>query len=196
MAANVNVILSRDVPNLGRVGDLVSVRPGYARNYLLPQRLAMPVSKKNLAHFEHQKKVIAHRLSELRSASEGKAKDLSDVQIDITAKVGEQDKLFGSIGSRDIAAALAERGFVVDHRDIKMEGPLKTVGLHELEVRLEADVVGSFKVVIVPEAVEEELSYDDDDYDDDDYEGEEAEGAEESTEASETSEDAEAAADA
>lgn len=152
MGANVQLILARDVPNLGRVGDLVSVKAGYARNYLLPNGLGLPASTKRVALFEHQKKIVAHKRRQLKDASEKRAQEIAQVQVTLTAKVGEQGKLFGSITGRDIAKALAGEGYRVDHRDIKLpDGPLKTVGLHKLDLRLEADVTTQLKVVIAPE---------------------------------------------
>ena len=156
MAGNVHVILARDVPNLGRVGDLAQVRPGYARNYLIPQGLAMPASPGRVAEFEHKKRVIEHKRRVLRAASEKRAEELAKVSVNLRAKVGEQDKMFGSITARDISAALKEEGHDIHHRDIKIDGPLKTVGLHVIDVRLEADVTAQIKVVIIPEVVKEE----------------------------------------
>lgn len=156
MAASVQLILARDVPNLGRIGDLVSVKAGYARNYLVPQGLAYPASPKRVSQFEHQKRVIDHRRRQLRTESEKRAQDIAALQITITAKVGEQGKLFGSITSRDIAKALAAEGHVVDHRDINTEGTLKSVGLHKLDLRLEADVTTQIKVMVAPEEVKAE----------------------------------------
>lgn len=153
MAASVQLILARDVPNLGRIGDLVAVKAGYARNYLVPQGLAYPASPKRVSQFEHQKRVIDHRRRQLRSESEKRAQEIAALQVTLTAKVGEQGKLFGSITSRDIAKALAAEGHVVDHRDINLEGPLKSVGLHKLDLRLEADVTTQIKVVVAPEEV-------------------------------------------
>ena len=155
MAANVQLILARDVPSLGRVGDLVTVRPGYARNYLVPQGLGLPASTKRVAQFEHQRKVVEHRRRILRAASEERAKEIAQLTINLTAKVGEQGKLFGSITSRDIAKALKDEGHVIDHRDLKLDGPLKEVGLHTLDLRLEADVTTQLKVVVVAEKVVE-----------------------------------------
>lgn len=152
MAASVQLILARDVPNLGRVGELVSVKAGYARNFLVPKGLAMPASPDKVALFEHQKKVVAHRRRQLKDASEGRAQEMAKLQVTLTAKVGEQDKLFGSITSREIAKALAAEGHVVDHRDIKMpDGPLKSTGLHTLDLRLEADVTAQIKIVVAAE---------------------------------------------
>ena len=156
MATSVQVILSRDVPNLGRVGDLCSVKAGYARNYLIPQGKALPASPKRVAEFEHKKRVIEHRRRILKQESEKRAQEIAKIQVTLLAKVGEQGKLFGSIGARDIAKALADEGEVIDHRDIKLENPLKTIGSPTIDLRLEADVTTQFKVVIAPEVVEEE----------------------------------------
>jgi len=151
MAANVHVILARDVPNLGHVGDLVGVRPGYARNFLVPQGLALPASPKRVAQFEHQKKIVAHKRRLLRADSEKRATEIAKVQVTITAKVGEQNKLFGSITARDISKALLAVGHNIHHRDIKLPEPIKAIGLHTVDVRLEADVSSQVKVVVAPE---------------------------------------------
>ena len=155
MAGTVNVILARDVDNLGRIGDLAAVKPGYARNYLIPQGLALPASKARVADFEHKKRVVEHQRSKLREASQKVAGELAQTEVTISARVGEQGKLFGSIGARDIAAAFAEQGHKINHRDIKMSGPVKTVGLHVFDLRLEADVTTQIKVVVAGEKVEE-----------------------------------------
>jgi large subunit ribosomal protein L9 len=154
MAQNVPVILARDVANLGRVGELVNVRPGYARNYLVPSGLALPASPKRVAFFEHQKKIIEHKRRLLRSESEKKAKDIAQVQVTISAKIGEQNKLFGSITSRDISRALKAIGTDIHHRDIKLAEPIKTLGVHTVDVRLEADVAAQIKVIVAAEVVE------------------------------------------
>ena len=156
MAQNVSVILARDVANLGRLGELVSVRPGYARNFLIPQALAMPASAKRVAQFDHQKKVIEHKRRILRAESEKKAKEMSGVVVTLTAKVGEQNKLFGSITGRDISKALAAIGHSIHHKDIKLEEPIRSVGTFTLDVRLEADVNSQIKVVIAPDLSEQE----------------------------------------
>jgi large subunit ribosomal protein L9 len=151
MAQNVQVILARDVANLGRLGELVSVRPGYARNYLVPQKLALPASPKRVAQFEHQKKLVEHKRRVLRAESEKKAKEMGDVVVTLTARVGEQGKLFGAVTGRDISRALAAIGYAIHHRDIKLEEPIRMTGSYTLEVRLEADVQTKIKVVVVPE---------------------------------------------
>jgi large subunit ribosomal protein L9 len=154
MAQNVPVILARDVANLGKVGELVNVRPGYARNFLVPQGLALPASPKRVAYFEHQKKVIEHKRRVLRAESEKKAKEMSSVQVTLSLKVGEQGKTFGSITSRDISKALMAIGHNIHHRDIKLAEPIKTIGVHTVDVRLEADVAAQVKVIVAEEKIE------------------------------------------
>jgi large subunit ribosomal protein L9 len=156
MASQTQLILARDVPNLGRVGDLVTVRAGYARNFLFPKGLALPASPKRVSQFEHQKKLVDHKRRLLKAESEKKAQEISKIQVTLTAKVGDQGKLFGSITSRDIARALAAEGLVLDHRDVKLDGPIRTIGLHKIDLRLEADVTAQVKVVVAPEVVAEE----------------------------------------
>lgn len=156
MATHVNVILSRDVANLGHIGEVVKVRPGYARNFLFPQKLALPVSAERIKQFEHQKRLIEHQIQKLRVQSQELGQKLAVTQVTVTAKTGEGGKLFGSVGTRDIEAALKAQGYTIPHRDIKLENPLKTVGLHSVPVRLEADVKAVVNVVVVPEVVIEE----------------------------------------
>jgi large subunit ribosomal protein L9 len=151
MAQNVQVILARDVPNLGRLGELVAVRPGYARNYLIPNQLAQPASPKRVAFFEHQKKVIEHKRRVLRAESEKKAKEVAGVTVTLTAKVGDQNKLFGSITGRDISRALQAIGHSIHHKDIKLADPIRAIGSYAVDVRLEADVTSQVKVIVVPE---------------------------------------------
>jgi large subunit ribosomal protein L9 len=152
MASNVQLILARDVANLGRVGDLVQVRAGYARNFLFPKGLGLPASPKQVTHFEHQRKVIEHRRRVLKAASEKNAQQVAKLQITLTAKVGEQGKLFGAITSRDIAKALAAEGHIIDHRDVKLDAPIRTIGLHKVDLRLEADVTTQVKIVVAADA--------------------------------------------
>ncbi len=155
MATAINIILARDVPNLGKVGELCKVKPGYARNFLFPKQFALPLSPGRLKEFEHQKKLIAHKLLKLRTESERLKSKLDQMTLNITAKAGKQGKIFGSVGTRNIEEALKLEGFVIDHRDIKLESPLKTLGLHIVGVRLEADVKAEIKVIVVAEKVEE-----------------------------------------
>jgi len=151
MATKMQAILARDVSNLGHVGDVVRVAPGYLRNFLLPNRLALPVSKSRLEQFDHQKQLVRHQLAKLKATSE-LVRDRIEVQkFTIEVKAGEQGKLFGSVGARDIETCLKNNGFIVHHRDIKLEeGPLKTIGMHEVPVRIEGGVLAKIKVILAP----------------------------------------------
>lgn len=154
MAAKVQAILARDVSNLGHVGDVVKVAPGYLRNFLLPKRLALLVSKSRITQFEHQKRLVQHQLIKLKATSEQVRDRIEVAKFTLEVKAGEQGKIFGSIGVRDIEACLKNHGFNVHHRDIKLESPLKSIGLHEVGVRLEGGVMAKIKVILAP-ALEE-----------------------------------------
>lgn len=191
------VILKRDVLNLGRIGDVVKVKPGYARNFLYPKLMALPVSPERVAHFVHQKRIVEAQLKTLKVASEKIRDAIADVQITLKGKAGESGKLFGSIGTRDITTGLAEAGFVVDHRDVKLEHPIKDVGLHTIEVRLEADVKAKVNVVVVPEVDLEEVkaAEEGEDVEESDEQAEEsAESADDAAEATSEEESVEEAA--
>lgn len=151
MASKMQAILARDVSNLGRVGDVVRVAPGYLRNYLMPKRLALPISKSRLAEFEHQKELVRHQLAKLKATSEQVRDRIEVAKFTIEVKAGDQGKLFGSVGARDIETVLKDHGFTVGSRDIKLDdGPLKTIGLHEVPVRLEGGVLAKIKVILAP----------------------------------------------
>jgi large subunit ribosomal protein L9 len=159
MAKDVKVILQEDVDNLGQVGEIVSVRPGYARNFLLPRKKALVASMASIRHLEHQKRLTEKRKTQLQAESMELAKKMADIQVTISAKVGEQDKLFGSITSRDVALELSKLGYAVTHRNVKMGDPIKTVGTHKVDVRLQAGVMAQVKVWVIAEnnpAVEQE----------------------------------------
>lgn len=150
MASKIQAILARDVIGLGHIGDLVKVAPGFLRNYLLPKRMALPVSKQRVSDFEHQKQIVQHQLNKLKAVSE-EMRDRIEVQkFTIEVKAGDQGKIFGSVGSRDIESALLAQGFNVNHRDIKLDSPIKTIGMHEVAVRLEGGVMAKVKVILAP----------------------------------------------
>ncbi len=146
------VILREDVQGLGHSGDLVEVREGYGRNYLLPRKLAVLANEKNLNQLEHDKKVIATRQAKLKAAAGDVAAMLAKTQLKLSRKVGEQEKLFGSVTALDIAEALVAKGMKVDRRQINLPEPIKTLGTFEVDVKLHHEVVGKVKVEIVPEA--------------------------------------------
>ena len=155
MASDINIILIRDVENLGKTSQLCTVKPGYARNFLFPKKFALPVSPGRLKEFEHQKKIIAHKLLRLRTEAEKLKSKLEQLTINITVKVSQKGKIFGSIGARTIESFLKKKGFTINHRDIKINSPIKTLGLHNIILRLETDIKATIKVEIISENTEE-----------------------------------------
>jgi large subunit ribosomal protein L9 len=145
------LILREDVYNLGKGGDLVEVKPGYGRNFLIPGGLAVLANPKNIREVEHQKAVAAAKAAKLKASAEAIAKRLSDTPVSLRRKVGEQDKLYGSVTAMDVAEALAARGLDIDRRTIDLSEPIKTLGAFEVSVKLHSDVVGKVKVKVEAE---------------------------------------------
>jgi large subunit ribosomal protein L9 len=145
------VILREDIDGLGKSGELVTVKDGFGRNYLLPRKKAVLANEQNLRQLEHEKSVITARNAKLKGAAEEQAKKIGNIKITIKRKVGEQDKLFGSVTALDIAEAMAAQGQQVDRRGLHLPEPIKTVGTHEVELRLHRDVAAKIKVEVVPE---------------------------------------------
>jgi large subunit ribosomal protein L9 len=145
------LILREDVENLGKGGDLVDVKPGYGRNFLLPRGLAVTANTKNVRELEHQKSVASAKAAKLKASAEAVARRLSETPVVLKRKVGEQDKLFGSVTASDIAEALAARGLQLDRRSIDLTEPIKTIGDFEVPVKLHHEVAGKAKVKVVAE---------------------------------------------
>jgi large subunit ribosomal protein L9 len=148
---NMEVILREDVKALGRAGELVKVKPGYARNYLLPRGLAYEATEGNKRRIAAEAKAREARASQDRAEAQKLAAELGGVRLTLAAKAGEGDRLFGSITTQDIAEALAREGHPVDRRKIELEHPIKQLGEHEVTIRLHAEVHASVSVTIVPE---------------------------------------------
>jgi large subunit ribosomal protein L9 len=149
------VILKEDVLHLGHHGDLVKVADGYARNYLLPRKLALQATSANKAVVEQMKSAAARRFATEKALAEEVASRLVLVSLEFTRKSGEAGHLFGSVTSADIAAALALQGFDVDRRKIQLEEPLKNVGEFNVSIKLYREVTAHLKVTVVAEASEE-----------------------------------------
>ncbi|WP_164013493.1 50S ribosomal protein L9 [Pyxidicoccus trucidator] len=145
------VILREDVENLGKSGELVTVKDGFGRNYLLPRKKAVLASEQNLRQLEHEKGVITARNAKLKGAAEEQAKKIGSIKVTIKRKVGEQDKLFGSVTALDIAEAVAAQGQTVDRRAIHLAEPIKSTGSYEVELRLHSEVKAKIKVDVVAE---------------------------------------------
>ena len=147
----IEVILREDIKTLGRAGEMVRVKPGYARNYLLPQGLAYEATEGNKKRIAAETRVRSARNQAERDQAEREAATLRDVTVSLTSKAGEEGKLFGSITSQDIADALARQGHSVDRRRIELEHPIKTTGVHSVTVRLHPEVHAELRVSVAAE---------------------------------------------
>ena len=148
MASAVQVILKENVAKLGNAGDLVKVKPGYARNYLIPRSLAFPATRGNIARIEHERKAIVAHAAKTRKDAEGVAARLAEVTIRIAKPVGEGDKLYGSVTAKELAEALAKEGFAIDRKTLELPGLIKELGEFTVFVKLESGVSASFKLVV------------------------------------------------
>jgi large subunit ribosomal protein L9 len=145
------VILREDVDNLGKIGDLVKVKDGYARNFLVPQKKAIEATPKNLHAMDHARKMVSDRLRKLKKEATADADRIKALAVSIKVKVGEEGKLFGSVTTMDIAEAMKAQGVVIDKRRIVLEEPIKRLGDYTVPVKLHADVTADLKVTVVAE---------------------------------------------
>jgi large subunit ribosomal protein L9 len=152
----VEVILRDDVPNLGKIGDVVRVKPGYARNYLLPRGLAIEANSKNLRVLEHQKRVIGAKADRERKSAEAQAKHVDGIELRVQARAGEEGRLFGSVTNLDIERLLAARGVSVDRRRIQLDEPIKQLGTYPVVVLVGRDVRATVHVVVEASDSEQE----------------------------------------
>ncbi|AJD49545.1 50S ribosomal protein L9 [Alcanivorax sp. S71-1-4] len=148
------VILLDKIKNLGDLGAVVDVRPGYGRNFLIPQGKALPATKENLAVVEERRAELQKQAEEAMAAANARVEKLAEAQITIGAKAGDEGKLFGSVGTRDIADAItAQTGVEVEKAEVKLpNGALRNTGEFEIDLQLHAEVTTTVKVVIVAEA--------------------------------------------
>jgi large subunit ribosomal protein L9 len=144
------VILRDHVENLGRRGDVVKVADGYARNYLLPRKLALIVSEQNKKQIERERKVVDAREAEEKQAAEAVATRLTAVELSFQRRVGENETLYGSVTAADVAEALAVQGFEVDKRKVALADPLKQLGSFDVPVKIHREVTAQVKVHVVP----------------------------------------------
>jgi large subunit ribosomal protein L9 len=147
----IEVILREDIKTLGRTGEMVRVKPGYARNYLLPQGLAYEATEGNKKRIAAETRARAARNQAERGEAERFAATLSEVALTLSGKAGDEGKLFGSITSQDIADALGRQGHTVDRRRIELEHPIRTTGAHTVAVRLHPEVHAELRVTVVAE---------------------------------------------
>lgn len=150
MATTLQVILQSDVPNVGASGDLVKVRPGFARNYLLPRQLAVPATEAQVARVAHDKAVAVAKAEKAKKEAKELADKIGKLEIKIARPVGEDDRLFGSVSAKDIEAAVRAAGLeTFDRKKMHLNDALKTLGTHEVSVKLLGDVTATLKVQVV-----------------------------------------------
>ena len=142
------VILREHVDNLGKRGEIVKVADGYARNYLLPRKLALPATDANRKHVERERKIVEGREAQEKSQAEAIAARLAALEITITRRVGETEQLYGSVTASDIADFLKDKGFEVDRRKIILPEPIKTIGGHDVPLKLHREVTVPLKVQV------------------------------------------------
>jgi large subunit ribosomal protein L9 len=147
--AMMSMILTQDVENLGRAGDLVRVKPGYGRNYLLPRKLALLATRSNIAQQEHYRRSIAREQERIRAQHQKMADALKETSVSIARKVGQDQKLFGSVSARDIVSALEAQNIQLDRKLIRLDEPIRATGIFEVPVRFSADIQVSLKVNVV-----------------------------------------------
>ncbi len=143
------VILQETIDGVGNLGDVLDVSDGFARNFLLPRKKAVEANSRNIKEFEHAKRVAAEQAKKERMEIEAHAKKISAVSLTIPMQVGKDDKLFGSVTSKDIAEGLTEQGFTVDRRKIQLAHPIKDLGTHTVAVKLPRDVTATVAVHVV-----------------------------------------------
>ncbi len=146
------IILKENMENLGNMGDTVIVADGYGRNYLLPKNLAIPASKTNIKLVEHEKKIIEKRKQKLIAGFDELKKKLEELSISIPVKVGEYEKMFGSITSIDIAEKMKELNLNIDRKMIMLADPIKDTGMHTVKIKLHSEVIAELHVNVIPEA--------------------------------------------
>ena len=145
------VILREDIDKLGNRGEIVKVAPGFARNFLLPKRLAVAATESNRKIVEQERQAHLRKETKIKSEAEDLSKLMTGVTVTIAQKAGEQDQLFGSVTSKDVADALAAQNFTIDRRKIQLEDPIKQLGEFKVPVKLHKDVTAEITVVVVKE---------------------------------------------
>jgi large subunit ribosomal protein L9 len=143
-----DIILMENVEGLGQIGDLVKVKPGYARNFLIPKKFAVEANTRNIKELEHQKRQMEHKAQKMLQASELVKAQIEKVSCAFALRAGEDGKLFGSVTSMEIQAKLAEAGIEIDRKKIQLDEPIKALGDYEVGVRLPAGIVAMVKVAV------------------------------------------------
>jgi large subunit ribosomal protein L9 len=145
------IILKEDIKKIGKMGQIVDVANGYARNYLVPKGLAVEASTKNIRSLEHEKKIIQEKAKKLKDSAQDIASRISSMTLTIKAKAGEEEKLFGSVTTMDIAEALLNEGLEIDKKKISLEEPIKRLGSYSVQIKLHSDVSVPLNIQIIQE---------------------------------------------
>jgi large subunit ribosomal protein L9 len=149
---SVEVIIVENIPTLGRIGEIVKVRAGYARNYLIPRKLAIPATGKNIKELEHHKRMLERKRELFRQHLMSTAEKLNSVTITLKRKVAEESKLYGSVSAMDILDALHEMGFQeLNRKNIMLDQPIKTLGEFDVPIRIDAEIKAQIKIIVEPE---------------------------------------------
>ncbi len=144
------VILKESIESLGNAGDIVRVKPGFARNFLLPKGKAIIADKKNIKALERQRSKILELAAKRKEEHEALKVKLEELAIEIPVRVGEEDKLYGSVTNQDIAKAIEEKGYEIDRKKIVLDEPIKSLGAHEVKVKISPEVTATITVNVVP----------------------------------------------
>jgi large subunit ribosomal protein L9 len=145
------LILQEDVKNLGKMGDMVNVADGYARNYLIPKKMGVEANVKNIKALDHEKRKIEEKAKKVRHDAQGLAERLSSTAITLNAKAGEEERLFGSITTMDIADALKKEGFDIEKKKILLDEPIKRLGTYTVGIKIHHDVTAQLEVKVIAE---------------------------------------------
>ncbi len=145
------VILKEEIKSLGKIGEVVNVADGYARNYLIPKNLAVEANVKNIKSLEHDRKKIEERAKKTKQTAEGLSERLSALTLTLSAKAGEEERLFGSITTMDIAEALKKEGFDIERKKILLDEPIKRLGSYTIGVKIHPDVTSNVTIEVVAE---------------------------------------------
>jgi large subunit ribosomal protein L9 len=145
-----DIILTENVEGLGKIGDLVKVKPGYARNFLVPRKFAVEANIRNVKELEHQKRQMERKMQKVTEAAQLLKERIEKLTCVFTHRAGEDGKLFGSVTSMEISAKLTEAGIEIDRKKIQLDEPIKTLGEHPVPVKLPAGLIASIKVSVVP----------------------------------------------
>lgn len=145
------VILKQDIDTLGKAGDVINVSDGHARNYLIPKGLAAEATDRNVTRLAQEKKHILQQIAKEKQKAEDLIGRLSQIVCEIPRRVGEQEKLFGSVSTKDIEAALQDRGFAIDRKAILLDEPIKSLGEFSVKIRVHAGMTAEIKVLVIPD---------------------------------------------